>query len=73
MMQERLRYRLQQKVPDIMANDLSKPDAPIKMFRWRDVALSNDKESLERAARGRHDLRVIDTLEGVEKEVTPDG
>lgn len=70
---ERLRYRLQRKEPDIMVNDLSDPSSPVKTFRWRDVALSNDKESLERAARGRHDLRVIDTLEGIEKELTPDG
>lgn len=70
---ERLRYRLQRKEPYTMPNILGNHSMPVKTFRWRDVALSNDKESLERAARGRHDLRVIDTLEGVEEEVTPDG
>lgn len=72
-MNERLRYRLQRKEPYTMPNIIGNRSMPVRTFRWRDVALSNDKESLERAARGRHDLRVIDTLEGVEEEVTPDG
>lgn len=65
-MAERLRYRLQIKEPYSMPNILGNHSMPVKTFRWRDLALSNDKEALKRAARGRHDMRVIDTLEGVE-------
>ena len=65
-MAERLRYRLQIKEPYTMSNILGNHSMPVKTFRWRDLALSNDKEALERAARGRHEMRVIDTLEGVD-------
>ena len=65
-MPERLRYRLQRKEPYTMPNVLGNHSMPVKKFRWRDVALSNDKESLERAARGRHEYRVIDTEEAFE-------
>lgn len=66
MMPERLRYRLQRKEPYTMPNILGNHSMPVQTFRWRDVVLSNDLESLKRTVRGRHDLRVIDTLEGVE-------
>jgi hypothetical protein len=49
-----------------MPNILGNHSMPVQTFRWRDVVLSNDLESLKRTVRGRHDLRVIDTLEGVE-------
>ena len=41
---------------------------PVPTFRWRDVALSDDKAALERMASRRGDMRVIDTLEGIENE-----
>lgn len=49
-----------------MPNVLGNHSMPIKTFRWRDVALSNDRESLERAIGGRHEYRVIDTEEAFE-------
>lgn len=67
-MAERLRYRLQIKEPYTMPNILGNHSMPVKTFRWRDVAISNDREALERAAKRRGDLRVIDTLEGVEPD-----
>ena len=67
-MPERLRYRLQIKEPYSMPNILGNTSYPVPTFRWRDVALSDDKAALERMASRRGDMRVIDTLEGIENE-----
>ena len=60
---ERMRFRLQRRETVAMPNILGGHSFPVYTYRWRDIAISNDKEALEEIAAGRPDYRVIDTEE----------
>lgn len=43
----KMRYRLQRKEPFAIANVLGNHSMPVHTYRWRDVAVSDDRSSLE--------------------------
>lgn len=57
----RLRYRLQHKEQYVLPNVLGNCNFPVYMYRWKDIAISDDKRVLEDMALNSADYRVIDT------------
>lgn len=59
-----MRYRLQRKEPYAMPNILGNHSFPVHTHRWRDVAISDDKEALLAMIRDESKYRIEDTLAG---------
>ena len=57
----RLRYRLQRKQQYVLPNVLGNHSFPVYTFRWKDIAMSDDKRALEDMALNGADYRIIDT------------
>lgn len=57
----RLRYRLQHKEQYVLPNILGNHNFPVYTFRWKDIAISDDKRALENMALNSVDYRIIDT------------
>ena len=59
-----MRYRLQRKEPFSMPNILGNRSYPVKTYRWRDIAGSDDLAALEKIKPAGSDYRIEDTNGG---------
>ena len=61
-MSEQYRYRLQRKEPHTTPNILGNHSMPVKTYRWKDIAASNDFRELEKHSPNSPDYRIVDVL-----------
>ena len=54
-MNENARYRLQRKETYVKANILGNRSFPVYTYRWKDIAVSNDRGALEAILQGTTD------------------
>ena len=64
---EGYRYRLQRKEAFSMPNVLGNHSMPVKTYRWKDIAVSEDLEALKKHLPQSPDYRIIDVLGGAEQ------
>lgn len=64
----RYRYRLQRKEPYSMPNILGNHSFPVKTYRWKDIAISNDRAALEKMMPNDEYYRIED-MRGAEHEI----
>lgn len=55
------RYRLQRKEPFAMPNILGNASQPVHTFRWKDIAVSDSREALEKCVKDWTNYRIEDT------------
>lgn len=60
------RYRLQCKEQRVIPNVLGNHSYPVYSYRWKDVALSDDRQALEAIMPNSTNYRIEDTLEASE-------
>ena len=58
------RYRLQRKEPYTMPNVLGNHSMPVRTYRWKDMALSDDFEELKKHLPNNEEYRILDTKGG---------
>ena len=63
-MAKRLRYRLQRKEATTMPCVIGNHSYPLPTYRWKDVAMSDDKAALEAMIKDHAKYRIIDTEGG---------
>lgn len=64
-----MRYRLQRKERFVLPNILGNHSFPVYTYRWKDVAISDDRTALEAAVpeNPRFEYRIIDTRAEVDE------
>lgn len=68
-MNDRMRYRLQRRESVAMTNILGNHSFPVYTYRWKDVAVSNSKDELEKLIPpGSKGYRIEDTGSEAEEE-----
>ena len=68
-MAERLRYSLQRKERFVLPNTLGNHSFPVYTYRWKDIAMSNDRKLLEREMPNDKDYRIEDRCPWLNGEV----
>lgn len=58
---QRKRYRLQRKEYYAMPNILGNHSFPVHTYRWKDVAVSDDRQALEKMMPNYENYRIEDT------------
>ena len=56
-----MRYRLQRKEQIVRPNILGNRSFPVYSYRWKDIALSDDRSALEAMMPNEKDYRIEDT------------
>lgn len=56
-----MRYRLQRKEQIVLPNILGNHSFPVYSYRWKDIALSDDRSALESMMPNEKDYRIEDT------------
>lgn len=64
-----MRYRLQRKERFVLPNVLGNHNFPVYTYRWKDVAVSDDKFALEDMMPNNSDYRIEDTEPPKEESV----
>lgn len=68
-MTERFRYSLQRKERFVIPNTLGNCSFPVYTYRWKDVAMSNDRKLLEADMPNDKDYRIEDRCPWLRKDV----
>lgn len=68
-MAERFRYSLQRKERFVMPNTLGNRSFPVYTYRWKDIAMSNNRKLLEADMPNDKDYRIEDMCPWLNKEV----
>ena len=59
--EKRMRYRLQRKETIFMPCIIGNHSYPLPTYRWKDIAISDDRTALEAMIANKETYRVIDT------------